>query len=238
MFPILNLGPAVIPTAPLILIIGMYGGLSVVEASAKRLGLDAVKTYGVAANSLIVGFVVARIAFVLNHLSTFLERPIAIVWPLTSGYSLATGVLGGLLMLVFLRSRHNLPLRPTLLAVLPAVLTMLLAISLSDLVARPGVGTLTTLPWGIERVGLRRHPVELYEMAVVLLGLAIWWRLVRTTPAKAFWLTVGVVSFGRFITDAFRITTPVLSSGHHIAQLVLLPIVLLCVYQLSVNGRQ
>lgn len=238
MYPILNIGPAVVPTAPLLLIIGMYVSLSVVERVARRLRLNGNATYECAANSLIVGFVVARLSFVLSNLSLFQEEPLGIIWPLTTGYNLTAGVIGGLIALPLLMQRKQLPFRPTLLALLPAALTLLFFISLGDLVARPGVGTVTTAAWGIERVGLRRHPTELYEMALAIGALFLWWRMAWTEPARAFWLTVGGYSFGRFFLDAFRITTPTLSSGHHIVQLALLPLVLLCLYQISAELPQ
>lgn len=218
--------------------IGMYISLSVTEMVAKRLRLNGTATYECAANSLIIGFVVARLAFVLTNLALFRQEPLGIIWPLTTGYNLTAGVIGGLLALPLLMQRKQLPLRPTLLALLPGALALLFFISLGDLVARPGVGTITTLSWAIERVGLRRHPTEVYEMLLAAGALVVWWRLAWTQPARAFWLTVGVYSFGRFFLDAFRITTPTLRSGHHIIQLILLPLALLCLYQLSAEIKQ
>lgn len=238
MFPILNIGPAVVPTAPLLLILGLYVALSVVEQAAKSLGLAAVRTYEVATNGILAGFLIARLWFVVANLESFLANPVSIVWPLTSGYNLLAGVIGGAVMLVLLGRRHSLPLRPTLLALLPGVLTLLLFVSLGDFVARAGVGTVTTLPWGIERAGIARHPVGAYEMVLALGALVAWWRLSRSNPPAAFWLTVGGYSFGRFFLDAFRTNSLALSSGHHIAQLLLLPLAIFCAYQLSSHSEQ
>ncbi|HFC11767.1 MAG TPA: hypothetical protein ENJ56_02905 [Anaerolineae bacterium] len=232
MYPILNIGPAIIPTAPLLLIIGLYLSLSVVERAAKMLGLAAVQIYEVCANALIAGFLLARLAFVAAHWDSFRAAPLSIIWPLNSGYMISAGVVGGLLILIGSIYRAKLPVRPTISALLPAILTLFLFISLSDFIARPAAGTITTIPWAIESVGLSRHPIELYEIGVAILGLIVWWWMAREQPERAFWLTIVVYGFGRFFIDAFRSNAPVLSSGYHIIQLLLLPLVLFAIYRL------
>lgn len=43
----------------------------------------------------------------------------------------------------------------------------------------PGYGVLTAVPWGMTQFGVRRHPVQLYELVVGGLALLAWWRASR-----------------------------------------------------------
>lgn len=233
MLPIFHIGPAVVPTAPLLIVIGLYLSMSVAERAARAIGLADVDVYEAAATSILAGFVIGRVWFVFVHIEGFLANPLSIVWPLTSGYTLWVGVIGGwLVMLLQLRSRR-IALRPALLALLPAVLTALLFISLADFIGLTGTGAVTTLPWGIERAGIAQHPVGLYEALLAIIALGVWRHGFRSKPARTFWLTVAVYGFGRFFLDAFRTNSPTLASGHHVAQLVLLPLVLIALFRLG-----
>lgn len=69
MFPTLNLGGLVFPTAGLIIILGVWLMLTLVERTAVRTQQNPQLIYGVMATAVFVGFIGARLTFVLQYWS-------------------------------------------------------------------------------------------------------------------------------------------------------------------------
>ncbi|MCB9008830.1 MAG: prolipoprotein diacylglyceryl transferase [Ardenticatenaceae bacterium] len=67
-------------------------------------------------------------------------------------------------------------------ALLPGVVFGLMMASLADFGGGPGFGSLTAVPWGVTQYGVRRHPVQLYELFVGALALLAWWRCFTSPP--------------------------------------------------------
>ncbi len=110
-------------------------------------------------------------------------------------------------------------------ALAPIIITGLILISLADFLGGPGFGTATNLPWGINQFGIRRHPVQLYEIGVGLLALLAWWFYRNRRDfrwAAYFSLTTAVYCFGRLFVDAFRANAWLSSGGWHILQILFL----------------
>ena len=122
MFPVLAVGGLVIPTAPLVYLLGIYLSLNAIEWAAKSLQLPATRIYELVANAVIAGFIGARLGFILQNFSDFLNEPISIVWPLTNGYYGIAGVAVGILTFWYLIHRSSLPIMQTLDAVVVGVL--------------------------------------------------------------------------------------------------------------------
>ncbi len=237
MYPVLSLGPLVIPTAGLVYIIGAWVTLSIVERAARALDLDAESTYGVGAVAVAAGFIGARLVFVALHWTAYRENLSGIVWPLTSGYSLWGGLFFALVAAFFYGRAKQLPLAPTLDALAPGLLAGFLVISLADFLGGPGYGTITVLPIGINIFGIRRHPVQVYEILVGVVALLTWgWSLRRRTfDGQLFLLTLAVYSGGRLFVDAFRANAWLTAGGFHIMQIISLAVLMVCVFLLGRN---
>ncbi|MBK8985518.1 MAG: prolipoprotein diacylglyceryl transferase [Chloroflexi bacterium] len=228
MYPTLSLGPFVFPTAGLVYLLGIWLALTLVERAAKRLRLNVAATYGLTVTGLVAGFVGARLLFVLEYWAAFQANLLGIIWPLTNGYNLWGGLFFGVAAAFFYGRYKQLPLWSTLDALAPGLLTAFLTISLADFLAGPGYGTLTRMPWGIPVFGVRRQPVQLYEVAVGLAALSLWWRVAdrRTFPGQLFLLTAILYSAGRLFVDAFRDNAWLTADGYHITQITALFILL------------
>jgi phosphatidylglycerol:prolipoprotein diacylglycerol transferase len=237
MFPVLSLGPLVIPTAGLVYIIGAWVALSIVERAARALDLDAESTYGVGAIAVAAGFIGARLVFVALHWTAYRENLSGIVWPLTSGYSLWGGLFFALVAAFFYGRAKQLALAPTLDALAPGLLAGFLVISLADFLGGPGYGTITTLPFGINVFGIRRHPVQLYEILIGIVALLTWrWSLSRRMfDGQLFLLTVAVYTGGRLFVDAFRANAWLTPGGFHVVQIISLVVLMVCVFLLGRN---
>jgi phosphatidylglycerol:prolipoprotein diacylglycerol transferase len=211
--------------------------LSVIERAAKSLNLDAEAVYSLSAVALIAGFIGARLTFVTLHWSAYQDNLAGIVWPLTSGFDIWGGLFFGLTAAFFYgRFRQLLPLA-TLDALIPGLLTALIIISLADFLGGPGYGEETNLFWGIVLFGIRRHPVQLYEIMIGALALFAWWRTLpnQTFDGQLFLIGTAVYSAGRLLTDAYRANAWLTNSGYHILQILSLLILLATLILLARN---
>ena len=236
MFPTLNIGGLVFPTAGLVIIIGAWLCLSLVERAADRIRQNRELIYGVAATAVFVGFIGARLTFVSQYWPAFSNNLLSIIWPLNSGYNIWGGLILGVTGAFFYGRAKQLRPLPALDALIPGVVLGLIVVSLADFLGGPGYGSLTSLPWGITQYGVRRHPVQLYELIVGVLALFTWWRI--TQPAtyavgRPLLLTIAVYSAGRLLVDAFRDNPPVVGAGYHILQIVSLLILVAALFQIS-----
>jgi len=222
MLPTISIGPVVFPTAGLVLILGAWVCLTAVEKAAKRLNQDANAVYALTSVALFAGFVGARLTFVVQYWSAFQENLLSIIWPLTSGYNALGGVIVGVVAAFFYGRAKNLPLAATLDALTPGLLIALVVVSLADFLGGPGYGTLTAVPWGISQYGVRRHPVQLYEVAAAAFALFVWWKLVprRQFEGQLFLIAITLYSAARLLLDAFRDNTWLVSEGYHGWQIV------------------
>ncbi len=237
MLPTIDIGPLVLPTAGLIFIIGAWIVLSLTERAAKKLELNVEATYTLVAIMMGAAFVGARLVFVLAHWTAYQDDLLSIFWPLTSGFNWGAGIVGALLAGFFYMRAKQLPPAATLDALAPGLILALMVLSLADFAAGPGYGQESSVPWAIDVFGIRRHPVQLYELAVGILALLVWWRVVdrRRYEGQLFLLTMAVYAAGRLLFDAFRANTPLTSNGFHLIQIASLIILLVCVFLM---GRQ
>jgi phosphatidylglycerol:prolipoprotein diacylglycerol transferase len=236
MFPTLSIGSLVFPTTGLVIILGAWLGLSLVERTADRIGQNRDLIYGVAATAVFIGFIGARLTFVLQFWSAFTDNLLNIFWPLNSGYNLWGGLILGLISAFFYARAKRLIPSPTIDALVPGIVFGLMIVSLADFVGGPGYGSLTAVPWGITQFGVRRHPVQLYEMVVGGLALLTWWRVTQGSVyvvGRPFLLTTAVYSAGRLFVDAFRDMAWVIGDGYHVLQIVSLLILVAALFQLS-----
>lgn len=237
MIPYLNLGPVGLPTAPLVYLLGMWLALYAVDRAARRLGQEPERLYAVASAALLGGFVGARLTFVLLHWSSFDDNFLGIVWPLTSGYNAAGGVFIGAAAAFFYGRWRQLPLWPSLDALVPGLIVFLMAVSLADFLGGAGYGSLTSMPWGITQFGVRRHAVQVYEMLAGAAALGVWWAVTsprfRGVAGRPFLMSVAVYAAGRLFVDAFKETTPLTAGGVHVVQVISLIIILMALVLLA-----
>lgn len=238
MYPSLSIGPLVISTAGLVYILGAWLALMAVERAAKMVGAQVQPTYGLAFISLLAGFIGARLVFVVTHWSAYVENPIDIVWPLTTGFSPAGGLLIGLAVALYYGRWKRLPLLTTLDALLPGAIVGFMVVSLADFLGGPGYGQETTLPWGIDLFGIIRHPVQIYELIVGVVALVAWYYAIRARakPGRAFLFATATYAAGRLLVDAFRADTPLTSGGFHIIQIISLVVMLACLAILAFDS--
>ena len=222
MYPALNLGRLVLPTGPLTFILAAWIALSTVEwAASKVYKVQSAKIYTLASTGLMAGIIGARLLFVMSHWSAYQDNWPGIIWPINTGFNGWAGLAIGVTAAFFYGRFHQLEPALTLDALAPSLIIGLMAVSLADFLAGPGLGTPSNLPWTISIFGLRRHPVQMYEIMIGMVALILWWRISQqyTFTGQLFLMSITSYSAGRLLVDAFRADTPLIAGGYHIVQI-------------------
>lgn len=239
MVPAINIGPFVLPTAALIYIIGAWICLTLAERTATWLHLNADDMAGLVTTGLITGIIAARLAFVATYWSSYQDNLLGIIWPINSGFNTAAGLIFGAAAMFFYGRYKQMHFWMTLDALAPIIILGLVVVSLADFLAGPGFGTATDLPWGIDQFGIRRHPVQIYEILIGILALMTWWYLHRRRvfDGQLFLAAAAVYCFGRLFIDALRANAFLSSGGWHILQIACLLITIACLILLAIGTR-
>lgn len=222
MFPILNIGPLALQVPGLILLAGLWIGLTLAERAAPRHGVHPDKLYNLVFTALVAGILGARLTYAGRFPDAFIQNPAGLI-SLNPGLldplgGLVFAVLGGIIY----GQRKGITLWPVLDALAPAFAVMLVALPLANLASGRGFGLETDLPWAIELWGARRHPSQIYEaLAGLLILAAVWPREARAkTPAGAAFLQfVILAAAARLFLEGFRGDSLTVFDGLRAAQL-------------------
>jgi phosphatidylglycerol:prolipoprotein diacylglycerol transferase len=91
------------------------------------------------------------------------------------------------------------------------------------------------LPWAIDVFGIRRHPVQIYEIVIGITALAFWFAFLkrRSFKGQLFLISLAIYSGGRLFVDAYRANAWLTPSGFHILQLISIGLLLISVFLLG-----
>lgn len=239
MFPLLEVGPLIIPVAGVLLLAGLWLGLELAERTAPRYGVPPADVYGLTLAGLAAGIVAARLGYVLQYLDSYLRDPRAILAANANTLHSSAGLLGALLVaLLYLRWRR-LPLRRTLDSLAPGLALFAVALGLAHLASGDAFGAPADLPWAVALWDARRHPSQVYEIGAALLILLTVWRLRRVNPYPgflfAFWLALSAAS--RLFLEAFRGDSVIVAGSIRQAQLAALLVALFALWLLGYWAR-
>ncbi len=222
MYPYLSLGPLVVQTPGLALLVGVYIALALVEKTAARLKLNKEHVYNMVFWGLVAGLVGARLAYAVRFLSVYMEKPLSLFALNPQTLSSTDGVLIGLLVAGVYARRKELPLRPTLDALAPGLAAFMVAVGIAHFLSGDAFGAQTTLPWGIYLWDAYRHPTQIYETILALGIFLAAWKQPFGRPGEGlnFLLFVALSSGARLFLEAFRGDSLVWGAGWRSAQVV------------------
>jgi phosphatidylglycerol:prolipoprotein diacylglycerol transferase len=223
MLPVLQIGPAAVPTYPLLLLVAFWAGMWVAARRARQLGLESDHVYNAGLYGLLAGVLGARLWFVLSHWENY-------AGDLSQAFSLSRNALSpseglmiaGLAVFIYLQ-RQRLPLGLFFDALAPGLALALIIGHIGAFLGGEGLGAPSTMPWAIEVADMTRHPVQLYEAlaGLVILAVLFWGRRWRPWPGFQFWLVVGLYSLARLLLEIFW-DRPYLVGGYLAGQIVAL----------------
>jgi len=238
MMPILNIGPLAIQLPGLIILLGLWLGLTLAERYAARFNVKANHLYNIVFITLIAGLVGARLANVLRYPQAFSSN----LWNVLSlNISLLDpwgGIAVGIICALIYGQRKGMRFWPTMDALTPAMAVFFVTFSIAQLASGAGFGAPTEMPWGTYLWGAIRHPSQIYEAIASTMILFILWptriHLIDRIYGTYF-LTFAALSAGaRLFLEAFRGDSIILAGGIRAAQVVAWLILTACLWGLYV----
>ncbi len=205
MFPTIQLGPVQFPVKPFMLLVALYVFLWLGEKEARRLGLRGEKIWDIGFYSIIVGIVVGRAAHVAFNWHSYKgDLPQALSLN-TNTFVLWPALLAVFLTWVVYARLNGIPTLPLADALSPGAALAWALVSLGDLASGDAYGSPTSLPWGIDLWGARRHPTQIYYMVgALVLFLALWLRRKKASTGEQTLLFLGGAGTIMLFVGAFR----------------------------------
>ncbi|MEW6240789.1 MAG: prolipoprotein diacylglyceryl transferase family protein [Chloroflexota bacterium] len=240
MFPYLRLGPFLLQMPLLTLLVGLWGGMSLVEREAKRSKLNASAIGNLIFYSLLAGLIGARLGYALEFPSLYLSNPLSPSTLLRTGLLALTpttlspsmGFLVGLITFVIFIQRKGLPLRPTLDSLAPGLALFMVFVGFAHILSGDAYGAPTDVPWAIRLWNEYRHPSQFYEAFLALLVFLV--SLERFPKPEGaglnFLLMVSLSSASRVFLESFRGDSVFWPGGLREAQVIALAIMAVSFY--------
>lgn len=213
MLPAIQIGPAALPTGPLIILIAFMLALEVAHRAAARLGMKGDDVYNLGYVAAGVGLLAARLGYVLQNWVVFSGDLRAVISLTPESLSPGIGLAAGLIAAYAFAQRHGLDNLSILDALAPGLLVLAAGLALAALANGAGYGSPTALPWGIELWGARRHPVQVYHLLAALATAVLLARAGRPFPGARFGLFMVLFAGSLLFLEAFHGDSTTLADG-------------------------
>lgn len=258
MLPILHIGPLAIQFPGLIILLGLWMGLSLAEKHVKDHVLGDKKPennkedgpqatvapilYNLAVGSLLASILGARLFYIFQYTQVFIENPTSIFSLNTSLLDVRGAFLGALIFALYYGQKKNLQFWSVLDALTPAFAILAIAVHLANLASGNGFGSETQVPWSIHLWGANRHPVQIYEAAAASLILFLLWpgqpRLPINKPGQYFLYFLTMSSASRLFLEAFHGDSHLVAGSFRLVQILAWVILALGFYLLGRLGQE
>lgn len=225
MLPILNIGPLALQTPLLVLLIGLWFAITLVEKEAERSGLsvqDVSNLVLVLTGGLIAG---GRLVYVMQHFERYVDAPLGIILPNPNTLMLVEGAVLAVVAGIIFAQRKNLPLWETMDVLVPSAAVMMIAAAGMHLASGEAYGTLSSVPWAVDLRGGMRHPVQAYEMVLYGIVFLVLLRWRPAAPGARFAAGAAMLAAARMIAEGFRADALTLD-GWRTAQIAALAVAL------------
>ena len=241
MIPSISIGPASLPTYPLLILFGYFLGLWFASKVAARRGLDPDHFYNMGFYAVIAALVVGRLGHVIRYFPAYASDPLSVLSPNFSAIQPGFAAAAALAVVIWYQRKYQIPLPEMLDALAGGALVMLAAMALADGLNGRHFGAPSDVPWAITQWHIPRHPVQYYEFFGVLALLAGFWALLRRLkPGYAALFAVAGYAGVRLLVDAFRAEAIIVGDGYRLSQIVawiVLLVALLAFYQLAARKK-
>ncbi len=176
MLPILNIGPLAIQAPGLIIMIGIWFGLTAIEKNSAKFNINGNTLSNLVLWSLLSMVLFARIGYIAHYSAIFAERPLSVLSPNLSLFDPLSGLSLGTVFFFVLIQRKKLHISNVLNAITTGLSVFVIFFFLSLLASGNYYGLPSSLPWSIHLWGFKRHPLQLYYvLALVFLCVWIFW---------------------------------------------------------------
>ena len=242
MLPTLQIGPLAIQVPGLLLLIGLWLGMSLAEKYSTRHGIMANHIYSFTFTAILSAAVIARLFYVIHYLDKFIDNPVNIL-SLNPGLLDSFGAVTGLaIIFIFFTRRYKYDPWDFIDALAPILVVLMIAVNLANLASGKGYGYPTNLPWAITLYGESRHPTQIFEMTAAGIVLGVFWpgsRRVQFQQAGVYALFVVAATAGsRLIFEAFRADSDLITGGLRSAQVTAWMVLAVALWLISRRVRK
>ena len=222
MLPYLHLGPLLLQTTGLALLLGIWAGSWLSEKEAAKLNIKPDLINNMIFIGLACGLVGARLTYAATYLNAYLTNPLSLFEINTNTLSPVGGLIIGLLTSFIYMQRQGIKLRPVLDALAPGLAVFLVFFGLAHLVSGDAFGTPTNLPWAIFLAGENRHPTQIYETLLAAGVLLIYFSFPSEKPGTGlnFLVVLFLSTAARVFVEGFRGDSVILPGGFREAQVI------------------
>lgn len=222
MFPILNIGPLAIQTPGLLIIVGIYTSILMVEKQSKRYSLNANDVSNLIFLYLISTIIIGRLSYVFQFPSIFFENPLSIFSISPSLFDFTSGLILALLIALIFIQKKKLPIQSILDSISLPLLIFLVFYFFSLLASGNFYGKPSTLPWSIFLWGTTRHPLQIYYIVGIMAIIAINKNLSKKKldPVQLFFRTIYFVAILVVFLDFFNGNPDNLISNVNLIQVI------------------
>lgn len=240
MLPILQIGPLAVPAPALIVLLGFWIGLELMEKQASYFNVEPGPLYSLILVSVIAGLLGARFVYALRAPAAFLVNPLNLLALLPQMFDPTGGVLAALLAGLVYRWVKHMPLWPNLDALTSLFAVLGVALGLAHFASGDAFGAPTQVPWAINLWGEMRHPSQVYEvLAALLIAAAVWPhlralpRLAQARPGLRWWIFLALSAGARLFLETFRGDSMLLLNVFRTAQVIAWLVLALSLWQIG-----
>jgi phosphatidylglycerol:prolipoprotein diacylglycerol transferase len=234
MYPYLRIGPLLLQTPGLAVLLGVWLASQASEKEAARLKLRSSEIYNLLFLGLVVGLAGARLAYAARYWNAFAESPLSLFSLNTSTLSWFEGFIFGVLAAWIYASRKQIPLRPLLDALAPGLAVFMVSLGFAHILSGSAYGSVTDVPWSVYLWSDYRHPTQIYETLLALAVLALTWLRPFGKPGAGlnFLTVVALSSLSRIFLERFRGDSDLVAGGLRQAQVGGLVVLAVCLFLL------
>jgi phosphatidylglycerol:prolipoprotein diacylglycerol transferase len=232
MMPIFHLGPASIQTAALAFILALWVGAFIGEREARRRGLRGDDVWNALAIFIVATVVAGRLIYVAEYFAAYQNDWAEIFSFSPKALAVKYGaIVGGIATIAYVW-RKKIPFARMADALGLGALVALAILALGQFFSGDGFGSVTNIPWGIQFLGGTRHPVQIYESILTLIGFIVIQQMAQPNrrDGSGALLSIAWYSAIRLFVDAFRADATLLPNGYRTSQVIALVVLLIALW--------
>ena len=239
MLPTLQLGPLALQVPGLVLLAGLWLGLTLSERRARRIGENPGDLFNLVFIALIAGIIGARLSYAITYPSAFAANPLSLLSINPGLFDPLAGVFIGICAAAIYIYRKQLPFWSTLDALTPFFAVLAIAQGIANFAAGSAFGSPTDLSWGINLWGATRHPTQIYEILLAAIILLAIYLIDKSQLGQSSGFTflsfIALSSAARLFSEAFRGDSTLIGNGFRSAQIISWLVLAAC---LALLGRR
>ncbi len=206
MFPILNIGPLAIQAPGLIILVGIYISLVVLEKQAKFFKANPNDLSNLIFVYLLSTIVIGRFAYLFKYPSILIENPLTIVSLNPNLIDFLSGLVLSILIALIYMQKKKMNFKEVLDSYSVPFLVFLIFFFFAQFSSGNLFGKPSNLPWSIQLWGTTRHPLQLYYVLglIPIIFVMVNDLKTRLNPGLLFIKSIALLSFLVVFLDYFN----------------------------------